>query len=82
MEYLNAALPICQSLDDRVAEMTLLRVMGAQYERSGNHYHRLMEYEQKRLLIARQIGDRLEEANSLMFAGRSRRSTWAIWKAA
>lgn len=69
MEYLNAALPICQELDDRVAEMTLLRVMGSQYERSGDHYKRLVEFEQKRLGIAREIGDRFEEGNSLMFSG-------------
>ena len=69
MEYLNAALPICKELDDRVSEMTLLRVMGAQYERSGEYYRRLVEYEQKRLRLAREIGDRFEEANSLMFCG-------------
>lgn len=69
MAYLNAALPICQALDDRVAEMTLLRVTGAQFERSGDHYRRLIEHEQKRQLIAREIGDRFEEANSLMFCG-------------
>lgn len=69
MEYMNAALPICKELDDQVAEMTLLRVLGAQYERSGDHYKRLVEYEQKRLEIARQIGDRFEEGNSLLFCG-------------
>lgn len=69
MDYLNAAMPICQELDDRVAEMTLLRVLGAQLERSGEHYRRLVEYEQKRLQIAREIGDRFEEGNSLMFCG-------------
>ena len=72
MEYLNAALPICQSLDDKVAEMVLLRVLGAQNERSGDHYRRLVEYEEKRLGIAREIGDRLEEADSLMFCGQIR----------
>ncbi|MBE0696895.1 MAG: DUF2791 family P-loop domain-containing protein [Anaerolineaceae bacterium] len=69
MGYLNAALPICQALDNRVTELILLRVMGAQFERSGDHYLRLTNYEQKRLRIAREIGDRFEEANSLMFCG-------------
>ncbi|HEX9091079.1 MAG TPA: hypothetical protein VF831_06290, partial [Anaerolineales bacterium] len=69
LEYVNAALPVCEALDDRAAEMTLLRVMGAQDERKGDHFHRLVEYEQKRLLIAKEIGDRFEEANSLMFCG-------------
>jgi tetratricopeptide (TPR) repeat protein len=49
--------------------MTLLRVLGSQLERSGDHYRRLVEYEQKRLEIAREIGDRFEEGNSLMFCG-------------
>ncbi len=69
MEYLNAALPICQALDDKVSEMTLLRMLSAQYERSGDHYRRLVEFEEKRLAIAREIGDRFEEANALMFCG-------------
>lgn len=69
MEYLNAALPICQELDDRVAEMALLQVLGSQYERAGDHYTRLVEYEQKRLNIARQIGDRFQEGNAMMFCG-------------
>ena len=69
LEYLNAALPICQSLDDRVAEMILLRVLGSQHERSGDHYRRLVEFEHKRLEIAHEIGDRLEEGNALNFCG-------------
>jgi class 3 adenylate cyclase len=69
MDYLNAALPICQSLDDKVTEMVLLRVLGAQHERSGDHYHRLVAFEQKRLAIAREIGDRFEEGESMMFCG-------------
>jgi class 3 adenylate cyclase/tetratricopeptide (TPR) repeat protein len=69
MQYLNDALPICKELDDRIAEMTLLHVLGSQYERSGDHYRRLMEFEQRRLEIARSIGDHFEEGNSLMFCG-------------
>jgi class 3 adenylate cyclase/tetratricopeptide (TPR) repeat protein len=69
MDYLNAALPICQELDDKVAEMTLLRMLSAQYEREGDHYRRLVDYEEKRLAIARGIGDRFEEGNALMFCG-------------
>lgn len=69
LEYLNAALPICQSLDDKVTEMILLRVIGAQHERSGDHHRRLVEHEQKRLAIARKIGDRFEEADALMACG-------------
>jgi class 3 adenylate cyclase len=69
MEYVNAAIPICDELQDKVTDMTLLRVLSAQLERSGDHYRRLVEYEQKRLEMAREIGDRFEEGNSLMFCG-------------
>jgi tetratricopeptide (TPR) repeat protein len=67
MEYLEAALPICQELDDKGTEMRLLSTMGAQFERSGDYYRLLTEYEQKRLRISREIGDRLEEGDALMF---------------
>jgi hypothetical protein len=72
MDYLNAALPICKELDDKVAEMTLLHVLGSQYERVGDHHSRLVDYEQTRLAIAREIGARMVEANSLMFCGQIR----------
>mgnify|MGYP001230886382 CR=1 FL=1 len=68
-EYLNAAIPICEELDDKVAKLTLLQVLGAQYERSGDHYERLVHYEQERLELAREMGDRFEEGNALMFCG-------------
>ena len=68
-EYLNAALPIARELKDRTIELTLLTVLSAQFERSGDHYKRLVEYEQKRLEVAREIGHRLEEGNSLLFCG-------------
>jgi predicted ATPase/class 3 adenylate cyclase len=67
MEYLEAALPICQELDDKGTEMRLLSAMGAQFERRGDYYRLLTEYEQKRLQISREIGDRLEEGDALMF---------------
>ncbi len=69
MEYLNAALPIARELNDKVTEMTLMRVMGAQFERSGDHHQRLASYELKRLQLAHEIGHRFEEANSLLFCG-------------
>jgi len=68
-EYLSAALPICHELDDKVINMTLLRVLGAQHEREGDHYRRLVEFEEKRLQITREVGNRFEEAHSLMFCG-------------
>jgi tetratricopeptide (TPR) repeat protein len=69
MEYLNAALPICKELDDKIAEMMLMHVLGAQYERNGDHFRRLTEFEMRRLDIARSIGDRFEEGDAAMFCG-------------
>lgn len=69
IEYVNAAIPICQELNDKVTEMALLRVLSAQQERTGDHYKRLVEYEQKRLQMAREIGHRFEEGNALMYCG-------------
>jgi predicted ATPase/class 3 adenylate cyclase len=69
MEYLEAALAIAKQLDDRGTELQLLYAMGTQYERNGDYYRLLTEYEQQRLLISREIGNRLEEGNALMYCG-------------
>jgi len=69
MEYLEAALPICQALDDRIAEMDLLSLIGLQFERSGDYYQLLTEYQQKRLHISREIGHRPIEGDGLMQCG-------------
>jgi len=66
-EYLEAALSICHKLDDKSTEMRLLSALGAQYERSGDYYRLLTEYEQKRLHISREIGNRLAEGEALMY---------------
>jgi len=67
LEYLEKALSICQKLDDKGIEMELLQAIGDQYERSGDYYRLLTEYQQKRLQISREIGNRLAEGNALMF---------------
>jgi predicted ATPase len=69
MEYLAAVLPICQSLDDKIAEMDLLNLIGLQFERSGDYYRLLTEYHQKRLHISREIGHRPIEGSALMQCG-------------
>ncbi|MBU0705550.1 MAG: AAA family ATPase [Chloroflexi bacterium] len=69
MEYLEAALPICQTLDDKMAEMNLLNLIGLQFERSGDYHRLLTEYHQKRLHISREIGHRPVEGDALMHCG-------------
>ncbi|MBE9507554.1 MAG: AAA family ATPase, partial [Chloroflexi bacterium] len=69
VEYLQAALPICQALDDKMTEMDLLNLIGLQFERSGDYYQLLTEYHQKRLHISREIGHRPLEGDGLMHCG-------------
>jgi class 3 adenylate cyclase/tetratricopeptide (TPR) repeat protein len=67
--YLEAALSICYELEDHKKEITLLHAIGEQFERSGDYYRQLRDYEEQRLRISQEIGDRLEEAHSLMYCG-------------
>lgn len=69
MAYLQEALDLCVKLDDKDTEIRLLSAIGAQYERNGDYYHLLVEFEQKRLKISREIGNSLAEGNALMFCG-------------
>jgi len=69
MEYLEAALPLCQALDDKIAETDLLNLIGLQSERSGDYHQLLVEYHQKRLHISREIGHRPIEGDALMHCG-------------
>jgi tetratricopeptide (TPR) repeat protein len=69
MEYLQAAMKVSQKLDDKRTELRLLGVFGDQFERNGDYYRWLTEFEQPRLTISRQIGDRIEEGFALMHSG-------------
>ena len=69
MEYLEAALPFCQALDDKIAETDLLNLIGLQFERSGDYHRLLIEYHQKRLHLSREIGHRPIEGDALMHCG-------------
>ena len=68
-EYLKAALTRSETLDDKAIEIVLLNALGEQYERDGDYYRQLTEYEQKRLRLSREIGDYDAEGNALMFCG-------------
>jgi class 3 adenylate cyclase/predicted ATPase len=69
LNYLEKALPIAEDLEDKSTELHLLRIIGQQYERSGDYYRYLTEFEQRRLRISREIGHRLWEGQTLMFCG-------------
>ena len=66
MDYLKAALPIAKTLDDKLAELELLSQIGFQFERYGDYYRVLTEYQEPRLSISREIGHRPLEAQSLL----------------
>ncbi len=65
--YLEKALPIIQKLNDKRTEQRLLKALADQCEREGDYNRLLTEYEQKRLQIAREIGDRVSEGFTLMY---------------
>jgi len=49
--------------------MKLLRAFAEQYERSGDYHRQLVEFEQRRLELSREIGNRLAEGDALMYCG-------------
>lgn len=67
--YLEAALERSERLNDKATEITLLNALGQHYERQGDYYRQLTEFEQKRLRLSREIGNRVEEGQALMFCG-------------
>ncbi len=67
--YLGEALEIAQRLDDKETEARLLAALGPKFERSGDYYRQLTEFEQQRVEIYREIGNRMGEGHALMFCG-------------
>ncbi len=70
--YLEDALPLSQALGDKIAETKLVKLIGLQFERSGDYYRLLTEYQQKVLRISREINHRPIEASALMDCGQIR----------
>ncbi len=68
-KYLEMAIPLCQELADKATDMKLLRAFAEQYERSGDYYRQLIDFDQKRLQISREIGNRMTEGDALMYCG-------------
>ena len=70
--YLQAAIPICQELNDKEINLRLLAALSARAERAGDYSRQLTECEQPRLQLAREMGDRNVEGHALMFCGQIR----------
>lgn len=56
--FLEKARPLCEALNNKVAEVTLLGQIGLQFERAGDYYRLLTQYQQPRLEISREIHHR------------------------
>jgi tetratricopeptide (TPR) repeat protein len=68
-EYLQEALARSETLNDKSTKLEVLHAIGLQFERDGDYYHQLTKYEQERLHLSREIGNRIVEGNALMFCG-------------
>jgi class 3 adenylate cyclase len=68
-EYLRAALVRLETLNDKATKLPLLQAIGQQFERDGDYYRQLTEYELEHLRLSREIGHRVAEGNALMFCG-------------
>lgn len=68
-EYLQEALARSEALNDKATKLPLLQAIGQQFERDGDYYRQLTEYEQERVRLSREIGHRIVEGNALMACG-------------
>lgn len=74
MEYLEAAaaLAMSEGIEDRAIQLSLLNLLGLEFERSGDYYRLLVEYQEERLHASREIGHRPIESMALQACGRIR----------
>lgn len=72
MEYLEAAAALAMGggVEDKVVQMSLLNLLGLEFERSGDYVRLLSEYQQERLHASREIGHRPMESQALQACGR------------
>jgi len=69
LKLVKKAKPIAEEIDYKGAQVELLYWLGTELEREGDYYGLLIDYEERRLELARELGWRLVEARSLMFVG-------------
>jgi predicted ATPase len=67
--YLKAALPLFETLDDKIAESELLGQIAIHLERQGDYFRLLTEFYQKKLQISRDIGHKPLESKALRLCG-------------
>ena len=69
LRLVKDAQPIAEQINYKSAQVEMLYWLGTEYERRGDYFTLLKDYEEKRLQLARELGWRLVEARSLMFVG-------------
>jgi class 3 adenylate cyclase len=69
LELVKKARPIAEEINFKGAQVEMLYWMGTEFERAGDYYTLLKDYEERRLQLSRELGWRLVEARSLMFVG-------------
>jgi predicted ATPase/class 3 adenylate cyclase len=67
--YIEAALARSEQLDDKMTEFRLLAAMSGQFERRGDYYRQLTDYELKRLALSREMGNPITEGLTVMMCG-------------
>lgn len=71
-EYVQAALHISRRLEDKETEAWLLAAVSPEHERRGDYYRQLTEFEEKRVAIYRETGNRMAEGYALISCGQIR----------
>ncbi len=66
--YLDQAVEVNQRIQNKRLEIDILTALSAFVEGQGDYYRMLVEYENKSLEISHEIGDKLSEGFSIMYA--------------
>ena len=69
LEMVRIAQPIAEEINFKAAQIELLYWLGTEFEREGDYYTLLKDYEERQLHISEDLGWRLVEARSSMFVG-------------
>ncbi len=69
LKFVKQAHPIASEINYKGAQVDLLYWMGTEFERKGDYYTLLKDFEERRLQLTKDLGWRLAEARSLMFVG-------------
>ena len=69
LELIRQATPIAEEINYKGAQIELLYWLGTEFERKGDYYTLLTDYEERQLRLSQELGWRLVEARSSMFVG-------------